>query len=136
MSKPVAQGRIFPFSKQHPIRVAWLLGLIAIIAGHALIPSSFALAHTSGSAFSAYTADVSLRPKRKDGAESGDIKPAVTGLSCDGPDNGHKLFLLAACPDIHASQGWKTTLHPWPAPLAILRYEPVAAFRARAPPHN
>ncbi|MFN3388989.1 MAG: hypothetical protein ACK40O_08650 [Allosphingosinicella sp.] len=108
----------------------WLI--LATVFAHALLPVGSPLVRTSGSAFSATTADVSLAPSRKDKAAASDEQhrsPAEDGRDdADGPDTD--LVESASTGGLEAPRA-----EPAAAPAAPTRES--ASFRlyeARAPP--
>ena len=109
----------------------WLL--LASILAHALLPVGSPLARTSGSAFSATTAEVALSPSRDEVLSQG---VAAARPSSDTGD-GHcppALLLLAASLFFAAMLGRRPAPHrprTSPAPIASL---PRQSFDARAPP--
>jgi len=109
----------------------WLL--LATILVHALLPGGSPIRRTSGSAFSAATADVSLGPSRRTGDVTQSLEaraPArVDGVGPDAPLLAAALLLLAAL--FGSRAGADVSFDPQ------TRLRPSSArrpFQARAPP--
>jgi hypothetical protein len=110
----------------------WLL-LLSILT-HTVVPAGSPLVPTSGSAFSAATAEVAIPPKR----ETASSEQAVAGGGEDGGSKGGSLAddPPAPFPAEAASIPWppERAKSPSPEPWTTDRKGGAAPFSARAPP--
>ncbi|QAY76039.1 hypothetical protein [Sphingosinicella sp. BN140058] len=107
----------------------WLL--LASILAHALLPVGSPLARTSGSAFSASTADVSLGASRDEAL----AEAIVVSRSPDGDGFGPAALLLLAAGLVLGSRfGRRAAPYSACRATAPLAASPRQSFDARAPP--
>jgi hypothetical protein len=119
-------------------RRRWMMTLWVLLASilvHALLPAGSPLVRTTGSAFSATTAEVSLGPSRKDAMS----EAAAATRSPDGPGDGYGPAAILTLVASLLLAGW------FGRPLAVSlshapAFRPGAAarqpFDARAPPRT
>lgn len=110
----------------------WLL--LASILAHALLPVGSPLARTSGSAFSATTAEVALSPSREDALSDGVAAARPSTDTGDGHRGPPALLLLAASLFFAAMLGRRPAPHRPCTATAPIASSPRQSFDARAPP--
>lgn len=114
--------------------MTWLWLLLAAIGTHAMLPVGSPLARSSGSAFSAATADVSLGPQRRQVAGQAEFGQDLLANRGSGSSGGSDVPLLPL------AAVFSPPLPVEPRASAPLPDDPfvessaTSAFRARAPP--
>lgn len=119
-------------ARRSPLCTLWLWLILVTVFAHALLPVGSPLVRTSGSAFSATTADVSLAPSRKDKAAVSDEQHPSSAEDGSSDEDDPDPNLMRA-----ASEGAPAAAHAGPpaAPASpSLRAASFRLFEARAPP--
>lgn len=120
-------------ARQGSAWLCWLWLLVATIAFHAVVPTGSPLVRTSGSAFSATTADVSLAPKRKDGSAQQNVELPDDG-SGEPWTSDPEPKLLAQPLVVYRLSPAPPSRAPPISPLNLVFSPPSSGLGARAPP--